>query len=151
MSDASISSTLAGLSDEKRTLLLRLLGHRLEPVAVIGIGCRFPGGATSPDRFWDLLIEGRDAVTTVPASRWNMDAYFDPDPRAPGKIASAFGAFIDGVDRFDAAFFGISPREAARMDPQQRLFLEVAWDALEDAGQTMTALSGSRTGVFVGV
>ncbi|HEY3062327.1 MAG TPA: SDR family NAD(P)-dependent oxidoreductase, partial [Chloroflexota bacterium] len=119
-------------------------------IAIVGIGCRFPGGADSPDTFWDLLRDGTDAVIDVPSDRWDVDAYYDPDPEA-GRIYTRRGAFIDHVDQFDAAFFGISPREAVMMDPQQRLLLEVTSEALEDAGQSPEALVGSQTGVFVGI
>lgn len=121
-----------------------------EPIAIIGLGCRFPG-ANSPADFWALLRDGVDAVTEVPADRWDVDAYYDPDPAATGKMNSRWGGFLDNVDRFDAQFFGVSPREAACMDPQQRLLLEVTWEALEDAGQVPSLLAGSRTGVFVGI
>ncbi|MEM7308295.1 MAG: type I polyketide synthase [Planctomycetota bacterium] len=121
-----------------------------EPIAVIGLGCRFPG-APSPTAFWDLLREGRDAVREVPPDRWNADAFYDPDPNAPGRTISRWGGFLDDVEGFDAAFFGISAREAAGIDPQQRLLLEVAWEALEDAGQVPKDLAGSSAGVFVGI
>ena len=120
-----------------------------EPIAVIGLGCRFPG-ADGPDAFWRLLRDGVDAVGEVPAERWDADALYDADG-APGKMTTRWGAFLDGVDRFDPHFFGISPREAARMDPQQRLLLEVAWEALEHAGLPAGRLAGSQTGVFVGI
>ncbi|MBV8317834.1 MAG: AMP-binding protein, partial [Planctomycetaceae bacterium] len=119
-------------------------------IAIIGIGCRFPG-ADGPEAFWRLLRDGLEAVGEVPADRWDVDAYYDPDPRAPGKLNTRRGGFLDQVDQFDADFFGLSPREAARMDPQQRLLLEVAWEALEDAGQVPERLAGSRTGVFIGI
>ncbi|HET8640608.1 MAG TPA: beta-ketoacyl synthase N-terminal-like domain-containing protein, partial [Pseudonocardiaceae bacterium] len=122
-----------------------------EPVAVVGLGCRFPGGADGPGAFWGLLERGGDAVGEVPGERWDVDAFYDPDPDAPGKMYTRSGSFIDGIDRFDAAFFGISPREAVSLDPQQRLLLEVAWEALEHAGQVPARLAGSRTGVFVGL
>ena len=122
-----------------------------EPIAVIGMGCRFPGGADSPDDFWRLLCDGFDAVTEVPRDRWDIDEFYDPDPDAPGKMYTRRGAFLRGVDRFDSGFFGISPREATTMDPQHRLLLEVASDALERAGQPADKLAGSRTGVFVGI
>jgi thioester reductase-like protein len=125
---------------------------RNEPVAVIGMACRFPGGANSPELFWELLRDGRDAVTEVPPARWRIDDLFDPDPDVPGKMATRWGGFLDAeIDLFDAELFGISPREAASLDPQQRLLLEVCWEALEDAGQAVDRLTGSRTGVFVGI
>jgi len=145
------AKVLANLSPEKRAILAEMLRPSPEPVAIVGMGCRFPGGANNPELFWDLLASGRDAIAPVPPDRWPVDDYYDPDPAAPGKINSRYGAFLDQVDQFDAAFFGISPREAVRMDPQQRLFLEVAWEALEDAGQSQARLAGSNTGVFAGV
>ncbi|WP_216206438.1 type I polyketide synthase [Amycolatopsis aidingensis] len=122
-----------------------------EPVAIVGIGCRFPGGVHGPDAFWQLLREGRDAVTEVPAQRWDVADYTSEDPAAPGRTNSKWGGFLDRVDEFDLHFFGISPQEAARMDPQQRLLAEVCWEALEDAGLPAERLAGSATGVFVGI
>jgi acyl transferase domain-containing protein/acyl carrier protein len=121
-----------------------------EAIAIIGIGCRFPG-AKDARAFWDLLRNGVDAIREVPAERFNLRDFFDPDPSAPGKMVTRWGGFIDQVDQFDAQFFGISPREAARMDPQQRLLLEVTWEALEDAGQVRERLAGTPTGVFIGI
>jgi amino acid adenylation domain-containing protein len=120
-----------------------------EPIAIVGIGCRFPG-ARNPEAFWRLLRDGIDAITEVPSDRWDVNAFYDPDLHAPGKMTTRWGGFLEHIDRFDAAFFGISPREAIEMDPQQRLMLEVAWEALEDAGQPPFDLRGSRTGVFFG-
>src|SRR5665213_4193550 len=125
--------------------------YRREPVAIVGIGCRFPGGVRGPESFWEKLLAGFDAVREVPAERWAVDAYYAADPEARGKAATRRGAFLDEVDRFDARFFGISPREAAVMDPQQRLLLETAWEALEHAGIPPPDLAGSATGVFVGL
>jgi myxalamid-type polyketide synthase MxaD len=122
-----------------------------EPVAIIGMGCRFPHGANSPQAFWEMLREGRDGVTEVPPERWDADAYFDPDPQKRGKISTRWGGFLDNVTDFDARFFGLSPREVVQMDPQQRLVLEVAWEALEAAGQPPDRLAGSRTGVYLGL
>jgi acyl transferase domain-containing protein/SAM-dependent methyltransferase len=124
---------------------------RTEPLAVVGVGCRFPGGADDVDSYWKLLHDGVDGITNIPAERWDMDALHDADPEARWKMSTRRAGFIKDVDRFDASFFGISPREAASMDPQQRLLLEVAWQALEDAGQPVSGLAGSRTGVFIGV
>ena len=105
-----------------------------QPIAIVGIGCHFPGGANDPVAFWRLLRDGVDAITDIPADRWRLERFYDPDPTTPGRTVARFGGFIDHFDEFDADFFGISPREAARMDPQQRLLLEVAWEALENAG-----------------
>jgi acyl transferase domain-containing protein len=122
----------------------------IEPIAIVGIGCRFPR-AESVAAYWDLLAEGRDAITTVPADRWDIGALYDPNPDVPGKVCTRWGGFLQDVDKFDAAFFAIPPREAERVDPQQRLILEVAWEALEDALIPPDKLSGSDTGVFVAI
>src|SRR4051794_28116261 len=132
MSD--LSARIANLSPKKRALLeLRRQGAGSaethgEPIAVVGLGCRFPGGANSPAAYWQLLRDGVDAVSEVPADRWDIDAYFDPNPDAPGKMYTRWGGFIKGVDLFEPQFFGIAPREAVSLDPQQRLLLEVAWE-----------------------
>src|SRR5690349_22471051 len=123
---------------------------RHAPVAIVGLGCRFPG-APSRDAYWRLLSEGQDAITEVPPARWDVDRYYDADPDRPGKTNSRWGGFLADVDMFDATLFGISRREAEAMDPQHRLLLEVAWEALEDAGIAPDALSGSPTGIFVGL
>ncbi len=125
--------------------------NEIERIAIIGIGCRFPGSANSPESFWKLLRNGIDAITEVPADRWDLDTFYDPDPAKPGKIKTRWGGFIEKIDEFDANFFGISPREASRIDPQQRLLLEVAWEALEDGGQMPEQLTGTNTGVFIGI
>ncbi len=123
---------------------------RTEPIAVVGLACRFPSGENA-DTFWRSLRNGVDAVSEVPADRWSLDEYFDPDPDAPGKMSTRYGAFLKDVDKFDARFFRISPREAVSLDPQQRLMLEVAWESLENAGQSADELFDSATGVFVGL
>ena len=119
-------------------------------IAVTALGCRFPG-APSPEAFWSLLQRGGDAITEVPASRWDVSSVYSPDASTPATMNTRWGGFLEDVDAFDPLFFGISPREAVRMDPQQRLLLEVAWEALERAGQAPSSLQGSRTGVFVGI
>jgi phthiocerol/phenolphthiocerol synthesis type-I polyketide synthase C len=121
-----------------------------EPVAIVGVGCRFPG-AKDPQAFWRLLHDGLDAITEVPVDRWDINSFYDPNPGTPGRMNTRWGGFLEHVDQFDPHFFGISPREASRMDPQQRLLLEVAWEALEDAGQAPHRLAGSQTGVFIGI
>ncbi len=122
-----------------------------EPVAIVGIGCRLPGGARSPEGFWSNLLAGVNGVVEVPPDRWSLEGFYDAVPGTLGRSTTKWGGFLDDIDRFDAGFFGISPREAAEMDPQQRLMLQVAWEALEDAGIAADRLKGSSTGVFVGV
>jgi acyl transferase domain-containing protein/acyl carrier protein len=122
-----------------------------EPIAVIGMGIRLPGCGSDQQKFWQMILEGRDAVRSVPPDRWDRDAFHASESPTPGKINTRAGAFLDDVRRFDAAFFDITPREAIRMDPQQRIFLETAWHALEDAGLPKTRIAGTDTGVFVGV
>ena len=122
-----------------------------EPIAIIGIGCRFPGGADTPEAFWRNLLGGVDAIGDVPRDRWAHERHFDPRPGVPGKTYSRWGGFLSSIDGFEPECFGISPREAAYIDPQQRLLLETAWGAMEDGGQAVERLAGSRTGVFVGI
>ena len=136
---------------ELKAQLAKSEASQREPLAVVGIGCRLPGGVTGPESFWELLLEGRDAIGEIPPDRWNSAAFYDGDPDAPGKVSTRFGGFIGDVDTFDPGFFGISPREADSMDPQQRLLLEVSYEALEHAGMAADRLRGSQTGVFVGI
>lgn len=122
-----------------------------EPLAIIGIGCRFPGGGDSPASFWARLLEGRDAITDVPSERWNHDLFHDQRSALPAHTVAGQAGFVKDIDRFDPQFFGISPREAAAMDPQHRLLMEVAWEAVDDAGLNKTELWGREAGVFVGI
>ena len=122
-----------------------------EPIAVVGMGCRLPGSVGTPEELWELLMGGRDPLGEVPPERWEAWAWTSPDPDQPDRMVSSRGGFLSGVDLFDAAFFGIAPREARMMDPQQRLVLETAWEALEDAGIPPGTLAGSRGGVFLGL
>jgi phthiocerol/phenolphthiocerol synthesis type-I polyketide synthase B len=119
-------------------------------IALVGIGCRFPGGVVDSESFWAFLCEGKNAIGDIPSDRIDIAAFFDPDPAASGKMMVNRGGYLERIDEFDAAFFGISPREADVLDPQQRLLLETAWEALEDAGLDAAKLEGSRTGVYIG-
>ncbi|WDE02523.1 type I polyketide synthase [Thalassomonas actiniarum] len=124
---------------------------RHEAIAVVGMSCRFPGGVDTPEAYWQLLCSGQDATGTVPASRWNVDDYYDANPDVPGKTYTRNGGFLAEVDQFDPAMFGISPREAASIDPQHRLLMELAWEALENANIPTDQVYNSETGVFVGM
>ena len=137
--------------EELQARLKQAEAQQYEPIAIIGVGCRLPGGVHNLDSFWKNLIEGVDAVSEIPPGRWDVDTWFDPNPDAIGKMYTRHGAFLAEVDQFDAQFFKIAPREAAQMDPQQRLLLEVAWEALEMAGQAPEQIAGSATGVFIGM
>lgn len=121
------------------------------PIAIVGIGCRFPGAVVDPQSFWKLLVEGRSGIREVPPDRWSIDRYYHPDPAVSGTMITKWGGFVDNLDMFDARFWGISPREAMRMDPQHRWLLEVAWEAIEDAGVAPQQLRGQNIGVFVGI
>ncbi|MDJ0795562.1 MAG: beta-ketoacyl synthase N-terminal-like domain-containing protein [Calothrix sp. MO_167.B12] len=122
----------------------------MKPIAIVGTGCRFPG-ANNLEAYWHLLKNGVDAIADIPQTRWNIDAFYDPDPNKPGKMNTRWGAFLEDVSLFDADFFAISPREAERMDPQHRLLMEVTWEALENAGISPDILAGSQTGVFIAI
>ncbi|MEX2091614.1 MAG: polyketide synthase, partial [Pirellulales bacterium] len=160
MSD--LSQRLAGLSPAQRKLLEQRLSAKqsqptspspppaAEPIAIIGMACRFPG-APNLDAYWQLIHDGRSAVSEVPADRWDPDEFYDPTGETPGKTSVRWAALIESPADFDPQFFGITPREASRMDPQQRLLLEVAWEAMENAGRPADQMAGTRTGVFVGI
>lgn len=122
-----------------------------EPIAIIGMSCRFPGGSETPEAFWNLLIKGMDGISDVPDSRWKNSEFYSENPDEPGKITTRKGGFVDHIDMFDADFFGLNPREASVLDPQQRLALETTWEALESAGIAPYSLMDSPTGVFMGV
>jgi acyl transferase domain-containing protein/SAM-dependent methyltransferase len=150
----------AELSPLKRAIVeIRALKERVstlertenEPVALIGVGLRLPGAVNTPDDFWRLLVAGGDAVGPIPPERWDVEAFYAAHPQLPGKMLTRHGAFLDAIDQFAPAFFNIAPREAEQMDPQQRLLLQVAWEALEHAGQAPERLDGSATGVFLGI
>ncbi len=121
-----------------------------EPIAIVGMGCRYPGGVRTPDEFWELLSSGRDILRDIPGERWDVDAYYDPEMPVPGKMYVRHGHYLDDIDQFDPQFFGLSPREAESLDPQQRLVMEVSWETLEHAGIAPGTLKGGKTGVFIG-
>jgi acyl transferase domain-containing protein/acyl carrier protein len=142
---------MAVLAAEARDAQSSRYGVASDPIAVVGAACRFPGKVDGNEAFWRLLSRGGDAITEVPASRWDIDQFFDTNPDAPGKMYTRWGGFLEGHDEFDAMHFGIAPREAAAMDPQQRMLLEVSWAALEDAGIPPDRIANSDTGVYVGI
>ena len=156
----SLAERAARLSPQAREALARELiragtvfpiDAAAEPVAVVGIGCRFPGDVFGPQSFWRLLTGRVDAISEVPADRWDADAFYDPDPSVPGRMTTKWGGFVSDVAGFDAEFFGITPHEAKAMDPQHRMLLEVTWEALEHAGIPADSLGGTRTGVIMGM
>lgn len=145
-----VDERIVRLLHHARRALERERARRTESIAIVGMGCRFPGGSSSPESFWQMLRDGVDATGDVPRDRWDVDALYDEDPDVPGKTYVKRGAFLDDIAGFEPDFFGISPREAVGLDPQQRLLLEVSWEALEDAGISPHALNGSATGVWIG-
>ena len=152
----TIYDRVAAMPGEKRDALTQQFDKAsriaaAEPIAVVGMGCRFPGGAAGPEGYWNFLTNGGDGISEIPADRWNADEFYDPDQFAPGRMSSKWGGFLPDVAGFDADYFGISPREAEAMDPQQRLMLEVAYEALEHAGIATENLSGVRAAVMMGV
>ena len=154
-----LAELAAQLSPKARELLARELARigtpvpsvAPEPIALIGMGCRLPGGIVGPESYWDFLVGGGDGISEVPSDRWDADEFYDPDPAVPGRMTTKWGGFVSDVAGFDAEFFGISPREAQATDPQQRVLLEVAWEALEHAGIPPDSLLGSRTAVMAGL
>jgi hypothetical protein len=142
----------SGTSARQALQAIRRLQAKLdslnEPVAIVGMGCRYPG-APDVDAFWRLLAGGVDAVTEAPAERWDLQELYNPDPSVPGKMVSRWGGFLRKLEEFDAEFFGITPREVPHVDPRQRIILEIAWEALEAAGIPPESLAGSGTGVYV--
>src|SRR5207302_1828372 len=152
-SPPEISQRLAKLSPAKRQLLEQRLKDNArvaEPIAIVAMACRFPGAANLQE-VCRLISEGIDATGEIPSTRWNMDEFYDPTGEETGKMSVKWAGLIAGEDQFDPVFFGITPREATRMDPQQRLLLEVSWEALEQGGLSPERMSGSATGVFVGI
>jgi thioester reductase-like protein len=146
---ANLSATKLAFLSQKIEGQINLL--KAEPIAVISVACRFPGGSNSPEAYWQMLEQGREGIKEVPKERWDIDKYYDPEPLKSGKMQGREAAFLDSVDQFDPQFFGITPREILNLDPQQRLLLEVAWEALERGNQAPEKLTNTATGVFIGI
>ncbi len=155
-----LPETEATISPLKRAILeLREMRAKVDEmersqkgrIAIVGMGLRLPGGVLNESSLWQVLADGVDTISEIPCDRWDLDAYYDPDPDKPGKMNTRHGSFLREVDQFDAEFFGVSPREAVSMDPQHRLLLETSWEALENAAIAPASLRGSQTGIFVGI
>ena len=146
---SAMNSSQRGALSEQFDKAARISGA--EPIAVVGIGCRFPGGVRGPQQYWSLLTDGRDGIVEVPEERWDAEEYYDPDPSVPGRMPSKWGGFLTDISGFDADYFGITPREAEAMDPQQRVLLEVALEALQNAGYSAETVNGVRAAVMMGV
>ncbi|WP_205127346.1 type I polyketide synthase [Okeania hirsuta] len=147
----SLSKQMFLALKQAETKLEMMERSRSEAIAIIGIGCRFPGNANTPESFWELLSNGKDSVREIPQERWDIDSYYDPNPDTPGKMYIRHAALVEQVDRFDPQFFGISGKEAHSLDPQQRFILEVTWEALERSGIDPQQLENTQTGVFLGI
>lgn len=153
---STLANQISQLSALKVAMATQQLAPKLaltnaEPIAIIGMGCRLPGGIDTPQKYWELLKSGTDAVSEMGNDRWDFEAHYSSDPEEPGKMSVRHGGFINNVDQFDAQFFGISPREAAVLDPQQRLLMEVSWEAIENAGIVPASLHNTATGVYIGI
>lgn len=149
--ELSLSKQMFLALKQAEAKLERMELSKSEAIAIVGIGCRFPGNANTPELFWDLLSNGKDSVREIPLDRWDIESYYDPNPETPGKMYIRHAALVEQVDRFDPQFFGISGKEAHSLDPQQRFILEVTWEALERAGINPQELENTQTGVFLGM